>query len=97
MVKIKFDPDGEILCIGEGVHGKDIDDSTFPEDFYNTFALGKYKAQENEDGSVTVVEVPGFVMPERQMYTVDEIKKMNKDELVSLQSKLQAIIDQKPT
>lgn len=75
--------------------GKEIDDTTFPPDFYNTFALGKYKAQESDDGSILVVEVPGFVMPERQIYTVPEITKMPKAELVALQDKLQAIIDQK--
>lgn len=95
MTKINYDSDGKILAIGEGVIGKEIDTTILPEDFFNTFALGKYKAQEDADGSVTITEVPGFIMPEKDVYTVAEIQNMNKDELLDLQLKLQAIIEQK--
>ena len=93
MHKIKYAADGTILAIGTEVDGQKIDETTLPNDFMQTFALGKYKAQENEDKTTSVVPVPGWVMPEQTVYTVDEIEKMNKKQLLELQAKLQTIID----
>lgn len=93
MHKIKYAADGTILAIGTEVDGQKIDETTLPNDFMQTFALGKYKAQENEDKTISVVPVPGWVMPEQTVYAVDEIEKMNKKQLLELQAKLQTIID----
>ena len=94
MHKIKYAADGTILAIGTEVDGQEIDETTLPpDDFIQTFALGKYKAQENEDKTISVVPVPGWVMPEQTVYAVDEIEKMNKKQLLELQAKLQTIID----
>ncbi len=96
MTKISYTADGTILAVGQIVTGKEIDETTFPDDFMNTFSLGKYKAHEAGDGTVSIVAVPGFIMPGKNVYTVEEIQQMNNDELLALQVKLQAIIDQKP-
>lgn len=94
MHKIKYTDDGTIQGIGTEVDGQEIDEAAIPEDFLQTFGLGKYRAQE-KNGKATIVEVPGFVMPEKSMYTIDEIQKMSKEQLLELQAKLQNVIDQK--
>lgn len=95
MHKIKFAKDGTILAIGTEVDGQEIDETTLPDDFGHTFSLGKYKATENGDKTISVVPVQGFVMPEPTMYRVDEIAQMNVEQLLVLQTKLQGVIDQK--
>lgn len=95
MHKIKYTNDGTIQAIGIEVDGHEIDETTLPEDFMQTFGMGKYKAQQEKNGKATIVEVPGFVMPEKSMYTIDEIQKMSKEQLLELQAKLQNVIDQK--
>ena len=93
-MKIKCDADGKIMAVGidseiDGAVCPDV----LPADFMNTFALGKYKTQKNTDGAITIVEAPGWVMPEKTVYTVDEIERMSKDQLLTLQAKLQGIIN----
>ncbi len=95
MHKIKYAADGTILAIGTEVDGQEIDETTLPEDFMDTFAFGKYKVRENEDETISVIAVPGFVMPEKSVYPLDEIQIMSKDQLLELQTKLQGIIDTK--
>ena len=95
MLKIKYDEDGTIQVIGvsTAVDGQEIDETTLPDDFMQTFSLGKYKARENEDNTISVVPVPGWIMPEQTIYIMDEIEKMSKKQLLQLQAKLQAVID----
>lgn len=95
MKKILYTPDGIIQAIGEVPSEKQIDDTTFPDDFYNTFALGKYKVQEDDEGKPSIIEVPGFQMPQKQIYNLDEIKRMSADQLEVLMQGLQSIIAQK--
>lgn len=92
-MEIRFDAEGKIKGCGIGMDGVEYNETTLPADFLDTFALGKYKARENEDGTISVIDVPGFVMPEKSVYTLDEIQKMSKEQLFELQDKLQSFID----
>lgn len=93
-MKIRFDKNGNIEGYGIEIDGVEFN-GDIPDDFPNTVSLGKYKVIENDDKTISLVADPGFVMPEKAAYTVDEIQKMGKDDLLALQLKLQEIIDQK--
>ena len=92
-MKIRHDTEGKIESVGAEIDGDEIDEKTLADDFMNTFSLGKYRAQKNADKTISVNLVPGFVMPEKSVYTVAEIEKMSKEQLLELQAKLQEFID----
>jgi len=92
-MKIHFDVDGKIGAIGTAVHGQEIDETALTEDFLQTFSLGKYKARQNKDDTISIVSVPGWTAPEKTVYDFNEIGKMSKDQLLALQARLQEFID----
>lgn len=94
-MKIRHDINGKILAVGDELPDSTSCQGELPADFFNTFGLGKYKAQAGEDGIVSIVEDTTFVMPEKAEYTVIEIQAMTKEQLLELRDKLQVIIGSK--
>ena len=84
-MKIRHDTEGKIESVGAEVDGAEFA-GELPVDFLNTFALGKYKIQKNEDKTIAIIAIPGFVMPEKSVYTVDETE--NRNSLINPKSEI---------
>lgn len=91
-MKIRYDENGKILAIGTEIDAPEIAEELLPADFMSTFGHGKYKVQDN-GGSLEIVEVPGFVMPEKAEWTLEEVQNMSLEQLTELQVRLQTLID----
>ena len=105
-MNIRHDSAGNITEIGTEVDGAEIDESILPGDFFATFALGKYHIAVRENtgelsrsgggvGRISIVEDRDFVAPERQIYKLEEIRAMSKEQLLELQAKIEILITQK--